>query len=269
MPSPFPGMDPYLEDHRLWEVFHSRFIAGMMDALNAKLSSKYVATCEQRLYIEEQQRFIRPDVSLIGVPFRADDGAVAVAEKVATGTETDERWEVDFEQLESSERFIEILVAGDESRVIAVIELLSPANKTLGTTGRAEYLAKQAEVLASDTHLVEIDLLQRGEPTVAVAPAALLRHGGCDYLACVTPGRSVLRRVQSVWPIRLRKPLPVIQIPLSPQEQPVMLDLQAVFNEVYDKAAFAKRINYGEAPQIRLTRADAEWVASVAQRQHD
>ncbi len=38
MLSPFLGMDPYLEDSRCWGVFHARFMAGMMDSLNANLT---------------------------------------------------------------------------------------------------------------------------------------------------------------------------------------------------------------------------------------
>ena len=264
MPSPFPGMDPYLEDKRWWEVFHSRFIAGMMDALNSQLSAKYVASSEQRLYIEEHRRAIRPDVSIIAVP-RSDihGGGLAVAEAVDAETDTDEMWEVEYILPQVIERFIEIIVAGDESRVIAVIELLSPANKTAGSSGREEYLAKQDEVLSNDTHLVEIDLLHEGLPTVAALPGELLRHGRCDHLVCLTPGRSSDRRIQTVWPIQLRKKLPRVRIPLGPGEPPVPLDLQAVFEEVYEKAAFAKRIDYQVPPAVPLTCADADWIDDV------
>lgn len=261
MLSPFPGMDPYLEDRRWWEVFHSRFIAGMMDALNENLSPKYVASSEQRLYVEEPQRFIRPNVAVIAVPVREPEGAVAVADERATAVE--ECWEIEPEALQIIERFIEIITVGDESKVIAIIELLSPNNKAHGSAGRAEYLKKQQEVLASDTHLVEIDLLKEGEPTIAVPPSVLIQHGRYDYLACLTPGRSVSRRVQSVWPIQLRKKLPTIRITLGPDEPPVLLNLQAVFDEVYSKAAFNRRINYGVDPVIPLTEADADFVQRV------
>ena len=59
MPSPFPGMDPYTEDKRLWEVFHSRFIAGMMDALNSRLAPKYVAEVPQDLFANQSLRYER------------------------------------------------------------------------------------------------------------------------------------------------------------------------------------------------------------------
>ena len=264
MPSPFPGMDPYMEGKHWREVFHTAFIVGMMDALNSRLSPKYVASLKQRLYIEEHRRAIHPDVSIIAVP-RSDirGGGLAVAEAVDAETDTDEMWEVEYIPPHVIERFVEIIVAGDESRVIAVIELLSPANKSASSSGREEYLAKQDEVLSSDTHLVEIDLLREGLPTVAALPGELLRHGRCDHLVCLTPGRSSDRRIQTVWPIQLRKKLPRVRIPLGPGEPPVPLDLQAVFDEVYEKAAFAKRIDYQVPPAVPLTRADADWIEDV------
>ncbi|MBV8886966.1 MAG: DUF4058 family protein [Chroococcidiopsidaceae cyanobacterium CP_BM_RX_35] len=33
MPSPFPGMDPYLEQPALWSSFHSRLIVAIADAI--------------------------------------------------------------------------------------------------------------------------------------------------------------------------------------------------------------------------------------------
>ena len=264
MPSPFPGMDPYIEDKRWWEVFRARFIAGMMDALNSQLSPKYVASSEQRLYIEEHHRAIRPDVSVIAIPQSDVRGSgLAVAEAVDAETDTEEVWEVEYLLPNVIERFVKILVAGDESRVIAVIELLSPANKSASSSGREAYLAKQDEVLSSDTHLAEIDLLREGLPTVAALPDKLLHHGRCDHLVCLTPGRNSDRRIQTVWPIQLRKKLPRVRIPLGPGEPPVPLDLQAVFDEVYEKAAFAKRIDYQVPPAAPTTRVDADWIEEV------
>ncbi|MGH3577865.1 MAG: DUF4058 family protein, partial [Mycobacterium sp.] len=49
----------------------------------------------------------------------------------------------------------------------AVIEVLSPANKAAGSEGRRLYLAKQRQLLESQTHLLEIDVLRQGEHTAA------------------------------------------------------------------------------------------------------
>jgi hypothetical protein len=47
--------------------------------------------------------------------------------------------------------------------VITAVELLSPSNKRT-RQGREIYEEKRFKVLASRTHLVEIDLLRGGEP---------------------------------------------------------------------------------------------------------
>lgn len=264
VPSPFPGMDPYIEDKRWWEVFHTAFIVGLMERLNRSLPDQYVASSEQRLYIEQHRRAIRPGVSIIAVP-RSDfhGSGLAVADAVDAVDDTEEMWEVEYILPNVIERFVRIIVAGDESRVIAVIELLSPANKSASSSGREEYLNKQDEVLSSDTHLVEIDLLREGLPTVAAPPGELSRRGRCDYLVCLIPGRSSDRRFQTVWPIQLRRKLPRVRIPLGPGESPVPLDLQSVFNEVYEKTAFVKRIDYQVPPVVPLSRADADWIEDL------
>ena len=268
MPGPFPGFDPYLEDKRYWEVFHSRFAAAVMDNLNSGLPPDYVASAEQRLYIEESKRSIWPDASIISVSqptlrpfgFASNGGGTAVAEEVGVEAATDTEWSIEFIPAETHQYYVEILAVGDEGRVIAVIEILSPSNKLAGTTGYAEYFKKQSEVLASDTHLVEIDLLRGGEPTVAAPPAELIRNGGCDRLVCLTPGRLQRGTRLTVWPISLRKKLPTIRIPLGIGEPPVPLDLQAVFAETYDRAAFAKRIDYSNPPSQPQSRDDEVWM---------
>ncbi|MGL6094387.1 MAG: DUF4058 family protein, partial [Fimbriiglobus sp.] len=37
MPSPFPGMDPYLEDPTYWGGFHTNLYTGIQRALNQTL----------------------------------------------------------------------------------------------------------------------------------------------------------------------------------------------------------------------------------------
>lgn len=44
MASPFPGMDPYLEQATLWPEFHSRLIVALADVLAPSLLPKYFAT---------------------------------------------------------------------------------------------------------------------------------------------------------------------------------------------------------------------------------
>src|SRR5437867_2484917 len=68
MPSPFPGMDPFLEDRELWQGFHSRFINACCELLLDRLPAGYDADIEERVQLVEvavdmPERF-RPDVSV-------------------------------------------------------------------------------------------------------------------------------------------------------------------------------------------------------------
>ena len=118
-----------------------------------------------------------------------------------------------------------------ERMVVTVIEVLSPTNKVAGSRGRASYQAKRVEVMTSPSHFVEIDLLREGKRFGA--QAGLPR---ADYLVPVS--RAPQRPRGLIWPILLPQRLPVVSIPLKPEDPDVPLDLQAVFNSVYDRAAY-------------------------------
>src|SRR5262245_53819574 len=57
MPSPLPGMDPYLEDETLWPVFHHQFVMCLYQILHPGLVDRYKARVCQRCYATEQALF--------------------------------------------------------------------------------------------------------------------------------------------------------------------------------------------------------------------
>ena len=71
MPSPFPGMDPYLEDPWLWPDFHLTFVVGLRAELNRRLPTGYVARADRYVWVqepetEERKRLGKPDVFITG-----------------------------------------------------------------------------------------------------------------------------------------------------------------------------------------------------------
>ena len=46
MPSPFPGMDPYLEDPPIWPGFHHSLAEDIKAQLNGLIGPKYYADVE-------------------------------------------------------------------------------------------------------------------------------------------------------------------------------------------------------------------------------
>src|SRR5256885_754590 len=69
MPSPFPGMDPYLEEPGLWPDVHHRLISEIQSVLNDRLRPKYFARVEERIYVSDEndpgRTVIIPDVRVM------------------------------------------------------------------------------------------------------------------------------------------------------------------------------------------------------------
>lgn len=254
MAGPFPGMDPYLDHSARWPGFHHRLITYVGDTLNRMLPPRYVADFGERLYVVK--RSIYPDVAVVKrltPPASVGVGTVGVAVQVAS----DPPWVLTLEPAEIREPFIQIVSTEDEGRVITAIEILSPANKAAGSPGRELYLTKQRELLASETHLIEIDLLRRGEHTVAAPRDRIEELGSWQYLVCLHRAGEIERF--EVWPIKLRRPLPRIRVPLADGDADVVLDLQSVLDRAYDEGAYARRLDYCTEPPIPLTIEDAAW----------
>ena len=128
MPSPFPGMDPYLEDDALWPVFHHQLVMCLYQILLPGLVDRYRARVNQRHYVTEQALF----TSVV--------------------------------REEHHEDYIEIRQRSD-GRLITLVDVVSPTNK-LNPAGRSAYLAKRCESKSANANLVELDLVLQGQPTL-------------------------------------------------------------------------------------------------------
>ncbi|HUY31286.1 MAG TPA: DUF4058 family protein [Pirellulales bacterium] len=245
MPSPFPGMNPFLEQSDAWEDFHQDFMTRARESLSAQVGPSYMVKLEVRLYLhelsaEERRYFGRADVGVTAPSMERAGAAVAGGPAPVRLTLP----AVDIQRHSS----LEIRDRRDR-RVVTAIELLSPSNKDLGPDYDA-YSGKRRGVLASRTHLVEIDLRRGGKrPRPPDLP-------DCDYYVLVS--RYAQRPNLDFWPIGLRERLPVVPVPLVPPDGDVYLDLQALLDRAYDAADYGKYI-YVESPEPPLTPAHAEW----------
>jgi hypothetical protein len=252
-------MDPYLENPPLWPGVHQGLITYMCGELNALLPPHYVADIGERLYVVQSARGIYPDVVVLEQPSTQTPTEQSVR-RIAVAA-SDPPWVLTIKPEEIREVYIEILSLADQSRVVAVIEVLSPSNKIDGSEGRHLYLTKQREILSSQTHLIEIDLLRQGEHTVAAPQEMLCRKGKWDYLVCLHRGGQKGR--YEVWAIMLQQRLPRIHVPLQNGDPDVVLDLQSVFNRCYDEGAYARRLDYRSEPPTPLEGADAQWADAL------
>ena len=251
MPSPFPGMNPYLEQRDVWHDFHQAYITAIRNALIPQIRPEFIAKIDDHIYIHElsgeERAFLgRPDVSVVhsGSSTATATAAHAVVAP-AFGHITP-----DVDVLHES--FIEI--RDRQSReVITVIELLSPTNKTPGSD-REQYIGKRKVILASNTHLVEIDLLRGGErmPVDDLPP--------CDYVVMVS--RSYERPRVELWPIKLRDPLPLIPVPLRLGKRDATIDLGPLLSAQFDAAGYEDYV-YRGSPQPSLAASDAVWAEGL------
>jgi hypothetical protein len=259
MPSPFPGMDPWLERPELFPSFHNGLVIYLQAALNAVLPAGYVATNDNRVYVDPELQRV-PDIGVLG-PNSLPIGAAAVAIAAMAGAGLlAAATEAVSDPVE--EPYLEIRSL-DDDRLVTAIEVVSPANKKAGADGRISYQQKQGEYRASGVNLVEIDLLRAGPHTTAVPAARLRAVGGeCDYHVCVMIAGSPHQYF--VAPIRLADPLPLVPIPLDEGVAPVLITLQAVFDRCYDEGGFAHLAKYNRRhPQPPLTTEQQAWAEGI------
>ena len=257
MPSPFPGMDPYLEDPARWQDLHNTLITLVRNDLNKALKGRYVARSTERVVVESpyaKDRSIVPDVMVISRRPRVTKAAIAEHETPVwvQATEVVSReWGLEIREIHGN-------------RIVTTIEILSPTNKTSAGMGRDQYLRKQQEVLESDVNLVEIDLLRGGRWTVAVPEAHARRAGALDYVVSVS--RAENRSGFEVYPIALADRLPRIAIPLAGKDPDAVADLQSLVTRCYDSGQYGEVFDYTASPVPRLRADQASWARRVLRR---
>lgn len=254
MPSPFAGMNPYLEHPVLWPGVHNGLIAALQLALAPQLRPRYYVALEERVYVTEpdQRTFVgRPDVAVIAPPEAESTPMLPPSEASVVAVQVPLPDEV-------RETYLEVREAGTDS-VITVLEVLSPTNKRPGR-GRHLYEDKRMEVLTTRTHLVEIDLIRSGEPM------PLIDNGrGSDYRILVSRGDC--RPNASLYPFGVRQAIPGFPLPLKAADQELMVDIGRLLRDLYDQASYDLRLDYTGDPDPPLPSADAAWADQLLRQQ--
>jgi hypothetical protein len=260
MASPFPGMDPYLERH--WGDVHARLIIYASDELNKALPRDLRARVEERVFVEtpEGERPIVPDVRILK---RAIPGKKKPAAGAATSVATAEPLIVPLDE-PITEGYIEIRDISAGHRVITVIEVLSPSNKTSGDA-RNIYLHKQQELFEGQVSLVEIDLLRSGKPLWPFPFHTLPAEHQTLYGVCVT--RSWKLTQVDFYPIPLREPLPTIRVPLRQSDGDAPLNLQQLIEQCYENGSYTDDIDYRDDPDPPLPAVDTRWADALLRKQ--
>jgi hypothetical protein len=181
--SPFPGMDPFLEDPGFCEGFHYVLIIECMFDVEQSLPDDYISNIKESIDEispdDPAAKYYSPHMSISRAP------------------------------IEVREAYIEVLrVPGYE--LVTVIELMSPWNKN--GAGIGIHQGKRAALVLDGVHFVELDLLRGGTRTHLARP---LPPG--DYYVNIFRGDR--KPEVDVYRWRLRDKLPKIPIPLRAPDQ--------------------------------------------------
>ncbi len=258
--NPFPGMNPYLERGSVWPGVHLLVIAELQGFLAPRLQPDYVVTVGERIYV-------------VAEPGRNDRGNGAGSEQtripdvaVVAGEATSGAENIDPYPERSSaavavqlpatelvrERYLEVRRVDGRQQVVAIIEVLSPSNKS--GDGRKEYLSKRAETLYSSTHLVEIDLLRAGRP-MPLAGNAPASH----YRILVANARRT-EPVADLYPFNLRQPIPDFVMPLAKGTESIAVNVGVIIDSVYSARYYNLLVDYRQDPKPPLSDADRVWL---------
>lgn len=258
MPSPFPGMDPYLEGY-LWVDVHNALASKIRQQLVPKLRPRYTARLE--IYLVEDTApegeigILYPDVEVLRGIQSAGSGSTGAELPIATkgGAMLMTPASLTLPILLP----IEVRIATVEIRdtasntLVACIEILSPVNKR--EPGLTPYRRKRQRLYNANVHLIEIDLLRRG-----TRPFNHPRLPETAYLVTVT--RAQLGSVE-VWPICLKDSLPTVPVPLRSPDADAPLDLREAITAIYEEAAYELSIDYRQVPPPPLlSEADIQWL---------
>ena len=259
MSSPFPGMNPYLEDSAYWSSVHHWLITEIARLLNQKLAPKYVVAVEVRIYETSGEKS-----TLIGIPdniiTKSSETSVKSSESsVATAIPSTQPLTIELALPETiKQAYLEVIKVGT-GEVVTAIEILSPINKNSGE-GRIKYEKKRQLILNSHTSFVEIDLLRQGKSMIP-----LNQNLEGDYRIVVSPSNQ--RPQAYLYAFNLQDVIPVFTFPLRPEDSEITLDLQSILHQVYEQGRYDLMIDYQQKVIPVLSSNDEIWIKKILEKQ--
>jgi hypothetical protein len=256
-------MDPYLEGY-LWPDVHHRLATQISDQLMPLLRPHYVARIEIQVVADETPEaeigIMYPDVEIVRPSARSEiaSGTAIKATSPAANAPAITPVSLSVPLLEIEVRLATVEIRDTaQNQLVTSIEILSPIDKR--EPGLTKYREKRRRLHEAEVHLLEIDLLRRGQ-----RPFVHPRIPPSAYMISLTRAKASFA---DIWAINLQDPLPVVPIPLRSPDADVTLDLTLAFNTIYDRAAYDLSINYQEPPPPPpLTPAEQAYLKEVVAR---
>lgn len=253
MASPFPGMDPYLEGH-LWPDVHNSLAYVIKVQLAPRLGAEYVVHLNnytvEDTSPQEDIGIMYPDVEVLK---RAEKGVEEPPTPYPSNITPETLTLPAFKPVEVRIPLVEIRDK-QRNKLITAIEILSPVNKR--KPGLQPYREKRLRLHYAGVHLLEIDLLRRGERPLE-HPYLPKSH----YLASLLRADSGQTQV---WAIAIKDHLPILPVPLRNAAEETFINLGQALDDVYDQGFFAKSINYREMPPLpAFTEQELVWIKEL------
>ena len=261
MPSPFPGMDPYLEGY-LWPDVHNALAAKLRQLLTPLLRPRYTARLAiymvENLAPESEIGIMYPDVEVLlsdqaSTPSpsrqgRTSDGELSRALDIPAPLTLPVLQPVDI-------RIVNVEIRDTaHNRLVTCLEILSPVNKR--EPGLTVYRQKRQRLYQAGVHLIELDFVRRG-----TRPCAHPRIPDVPYVITVIRAHTGF---MDIWPLALRDTLPIIPVPLRSPDAEVPLDLPLALTSIYDEAAYDLSIDYSQSPPSpAFSEADTQWMHAL------
>ena len=225
-------MDPYLEG-ALWPDVHHSLSYGIRRHIVPNLPERYTAHIEVAVLLDEQPEheigIMYPDVEIL----RQNKAQEPPGNYTTPAT-------LQLAEIKPVEVRVSSVTIRDarNQQLITTIEILSPVNKQ--GKGAEQYQRKRQELKDNDVHLLEIDLLRRGQR--AVRSANLPK---CDYLISLCRGQT---EHTDLWLLQLKDELPVLPVPLKAPDNDLALPLGQILNQIYEEAGYNNSIDYQQPP---------------------
>ena len=254
MSSPFPGMDPWLEGH-VWPDVHHDLATRIKEQLVPQVVPKYFVRIETYIVEDtmpdEDVGIMYPDVEIL-----RKSTVNMVAEPAATyGLLTPATLAIPIAvPVEVRIPVVEIRDR-ENQQLITAIEVLSPVNKR--KPGLEDYRKKRKTLHENGVHLLEIDLLRRGERPFNYPTLPRWAH----YFITLTRGEQLR---MDVWAMTVRDKLPIVPVPLKSPDPDVRLDIGAAFNEVYERSRYDLSVRYDAVPPPpAFSEEDIQWLQGI------
>lgn len=257
MQSPFPGMDPYLEGY-IWPDVHHELASEIRADLAQQISPKYVARISTYIVedtsAEEDVGIMYPDVDILKKirQVKEEETVMAYSSKSKALTPPT----ISIPGAKPVEVRIPVVEIRDreQNQLITAIEILSPVNKR--KPGLTPYREKRQRLHDGGVHLLEIDLLRRGQ-----RPIQYIYLPKSHYMVSLT--RAEEEKI-SIWAFDMKDEAPVLPVPLKQPDEDARLDLGEALRRAYRRGQYHLSINYKEAPPSPpLTEEEQAWMAEL------